>query len=1380
MPRQQIAGVPSATGTDDGLLIRTDAVTDVTVSTATLSGWELVNTNNSNKLLFRDSQDYGYTDYNNQGRGIVWNITKTNGVYRLQTAAGDPTYAAAALQYAGANADIDSKRVYFGYNSSSSDIDWLFLTAEQKNAANIVARARLYRALMKAYAAGVNTESASAVYESSESTEEQLNSAVTSLNSACLAAHLANASNTDPRDITEYVLSNTDFTQGNITGWETNYVSGTQATNIGYQNNNTYNSADGFCNRFIEAWRSNHAKIGDGYLRQTVSGMPEGKYVLECDAIATNQGNTSATTTGALLYINADGIDFTTSLSTTGSAVQHFSTEFLFSGEGDVIFGLKTQSTTANWIAADNFKVTFYGIDLSAYVTQLATAVSDFEALDGKVPATTYANKKSTIVDVNNKEWTSSKEYIAAIAAVQGATNDLTPLQAEYANYKAIRANVVAAYNSTDLTAADAAADAATTAAEITAAEGTARAALLSALTTNNLENINLTAAILINPSFETGDFTGWTNTGMATQDNTSFTTKDGTYYAECWQPNGTKSLTQTVSGLAAGVYRVTAKIVARGVTSAKFSAGGVEKTMTIEDAINTYTIEFACEANAEAAIKYEGVGTGAGSSWLCIDDVTLTYVGALPELTAITGKMNAEVAAAQSSAISTYNTTKTAANYNAAMTAINNAQTSVDAYAIAAKALTDANVLKEAHNFASEAAATTFAAAIADAQSAYDNTTMTDADAAAGANLGVTVTGWHAGNNTPAAVYMRDGFSLGDFDVDLHINTWSAEGASDGSNFVVPFYEYWTADANSLGEKTWTGTLSDLPNGQYKISAWVRAKAKNETAATDATGITMYVNDGDAVDVTEGTQIGSTLFQQGTYEALGLVKDGNLSLNFAIAADNNVSWLAIKNVKYTKVRDLNEEEQATIASATDYENLNKAINSHVIGFEDGEYAPYNNVEGAAAIAAAKAINQDSYNATADVQAAIAAINDATWKANDGEVNAIYDGSFTIQTVPTENTRPLGWARHSATANSNDGTDGGYETRLMTLVSGITDSNQGMMTKYHTFYGDQAGYALPLKANTYYVLSFKYAGWGNTPTMHVNVYNEEGTRVAQSANFTAKDNAGDKSADSWTEYSYTFKTTIAGNYVIGLIKNSGGANQDQAGFTELALYTLPSIELSEAASYTPEATTANVKLTKTIYEGFNTVVLPFDMTADEVTSTLGAGTLYSYTGNTDGTLSFETADAITAHTPYLFKADADKQLTDAEVSNRTITVPDNALTSAGTDFSLVGTYTAYAKDADENPIVVGTDYILGADNNFHKTTVKNALKPFRAYLKGNGTQDAGVKALIINLDGVATAIQTIEGEAAAQSDVIYNLAGQRVQKAQHGIYIVGGKKVAVK
>lgn len=343
----------------------------------------------------------------------AYGITKMpNGYYHIHDAGGEASstcwgYGTPSGQtVAGVVAHADA-------NSSDWKCEWLFVGPVYN------ARVNLYNLLLSADSEGVDTDDASDVYNNASATVEQLTTAYNNLNQARYAHALTTASDSNPKDITEWVLTNPDFSTGNIDGWETNYVSGTQATNIGYQNNRDYTNGSVILHQFIEAWRSGNAAIGDGYLRQTVQNLPEGKYLLDCDAIAVNQGNASATTTGALLFITADGSDYTASLSTGNGAPEHFSTQFLFTGEGDVIFGLKTVSTTANWIAADNFKVTFYGIDLSAYATQLAAEVTTFEGYENSIVASVYSHLNTQVTALSTATYNSSKAYATAIANMQ-------------------------------------------------------------------------------------------------------------------------------------------------------------------------------------------------------------------------------------------------------------------------------------------------------------------------------------------------------------------------------------------------------------------------------------------------------------------------------------------------------------------------------------------------------------------------------------------------------------------------------------------------------------------------------------------------------------------------------------------------------------------------------------------------------------------------------------------------------------------------------------------------------------------------------------------------------------------------------------------------
>ncbi len=179
-----------------------------------------------------------------------------------------------------------------------------------------------------------------------------------------------------------------------------------------------------------------------------------------------------------------------------------------------------------------------------------------------------------------------------------------------------------------------------------------------------------------------------------------------------------------------------------------------------------------------------------------------------------------------------------------------------------------------------------------------YETGTLTKAEAAALQDPSLT-TGWHA----PITV---DNFLLSAWDTNVdfvdapyYINTWSTEGENDGSGFRVPFFEYWTGDDQSLGERTLTATMTDLEPGKYNVSALVRVRVKNGTGDAPI-GITLQANDGEAVPVTTGAQIGESQFYLDTFTAQGVVgEDGILKIQFNIAAENNISWLSFKNVNY-------------------------------------------------------------------------------------------------------------------------------------------------------------------------------------------------------------------------------------------------------------------------------------------------------------------------------------------------------------------------------------------------------------------------------------------------------------------------------------------------
>ena len=180
-----------------------------------------------------------------------------------------------------------------------------------------------------------------------------------------------------------------------------------------------------------------------------------------------------------------------------------------------------------------------------------------------------------------------------------------------------------------------------------------------------------------------------------------------------------------------------------------------------------------------------------------------------------------------------------------------------------------------------------------------YQEGTITKAEASALQDPTV-LTGWHA--SLTCDDYLLSAWDAEpDFQSPYYINTWSVEGDKDGTNFHVPFIEYWTGDDSSLGEKTMTAAIDGVPAGKYTVEAWVRVRMKNSGSAPTY-GISMQANGSNPVDVCDGeesTDGTSTFFNKVYQIPVTIGADGALTVSFDIASDNNVSWLAIKNVRY-------------------------------------------------------------------------------------------------------------------------------------------------------------------------------------------------------------------------------------------------------------------------------------------------------------------------------------------------------------------------------------------------------------------------------------------------------------------------------------------------
>lgn len=302
------------------------------------------------------------------------------------------------------------------------------------------ARVALYDALMEAVEceyATIDYSAAEKVYLDENATMETIVAATKELKATIKNAEanaiLTGASEEEPADGTS-LLVNPDFELGNTSGWDLGFTGGTNVTNLGYQGASytnaayTYENHNGeevnpYCTHFIEAWANSDfggkgwRSLGDGYLSQTLPALPAGKYKFTCDAIAVIQDRKSQAPEGVQLFAIGGDVDISKEIVTGDGVPEHVELTFISSG-GDITLGLRTVGATANWIAADNFELMYYG-EVSENVYQ--ALLEDYIATAEK----TYPVEEMEEVFANNDK---KAAYIQALDAAKNlaATNGLT------------------------------------------------------------------------------------------------------------------------------------------------------------------------------------------------------------------------------------------------------------------------------------------------------------------------------------------------------------------------------------------------------------------------------------------------------------------------------------------------------------------------------------------------------------------------------------------------------------------------------------------------------------------------------------------------------------------------------------------------------------------------------------------------------------------------------------------------------------------------------------------------------------------------------------------------------------------------------------------
>lgn len=308
-------------------------------------------------------------------------------------------------------------------------------------------------------------------------------------------------------------------------------------------------------------------------IHQVIADAPAGTYEL------TVQGFDKRGSSQTLIYAGNTEKPFT---NTTPAANFKTALDAIANGEytgnttgkfthtgGALTIGIKrtTSPTDGNdWTVFDNFKLTYYGIDLDSYANELKAAVDAAEGINTSTLTTACANALAkTIQDYKDKTYTTVDDYTKAIDAVRAAITTANANAAQYAKFnetKAIVEAIVAqAEVYTDKTGAKATVNKAISDAASTAdlhistsdleADGNELLAAVKTFMANVTINDDMCfdiTRLIVNPSFDANATDGWTYNEAPGYSSTG---KNAEYYEKDFDFN------QTLTGMPAGNYKL-------------------------------------------------------------------------------------------------------------------------------------------------------------------------------------------------------------------------------------------------------------------------------------------------------------------------------------------------------------------------------------------------------------------------------------------------------------------------------------------------------------------------------------------------------------------------------------------------------------------------------------------------------------------------------------------------------------------------------------------------------------------------------------------------------------------------------------------------------
>ncbi len=229
------------------------------------------------------------------------------------------------------------------------------------------------------------------------------------------------------------------------------------------------------------------------------------------------------------------------------------------------------------------------------------------------------------------------------------------------------------------------------------------------------------------------------------------------------------------------------------------------------------------------------------------------------------------------------------------------------------------------------------------------------------------------------------------------------------------------------------------------------------------------------------------------------------------------------------------------------------------------------------------------------------------------------------------------------------------------------------------------------------------------------------------------------------------------------------------------------VEIGTAETVNCEAQKAWVNFHRSFKQGWNTLVLPFATTAEE----LGAEKVATLSSGTDNTAYFTVSDdgAVAANVPYVVYFDDAAEAKINKLVRLSATSDVKSVTPDGSALTFVGNYTA-ARSLYEGDTSLGYGLVSANGKSTIRPAGLGATVPATAAYFTVGASNSGTKAFSVVFEGNdVTGIDghyiVNDGKLTSASRGVYTLQGVKVsngstQGLPAGLYIVDGKKMLVR